>query len=66
MRKEMEEALMEARVKLLKAKLDLAIEQRDRFITNCHRLLRMPNKEREEDIEDCNADLEKLNDLPFK
>lgn len=53
-----QEALEKNRI--LQAKLNLAVQQRNGFITNYHTVMRMPFKERSEIIDDCNQDLEKL------
>lgn len=47
---------------ILKAQLDLAVQQRDGFAANYHAVMRIPFSERNEIIGDCNYDIEKLND----
>lgn len=54
----LKDRVYEERIKILQARLDKAIEQRDRFAKNFHGLSRVPYQEQREIIEDCNADIE--------
>lgn len=58
---DLEREILLKRVELLKKKLDLAVQQRDGFMTNYHAIMRVPFSERYEIVEDCNRDLDKLN-----
>lgn len=54
----LKDRVYEERIKILQARLDKAIEQRDRFAKNYHGVSRIPYQEQREIIEDCDAELE--------
>lgn len=56
--------MLKMRIRQLEARLDLAIKQRDGFAANYHAVMRVPFQERNEIIEECNADIEKENGEP--
>lgn len=45
------------RIKILQARLDLAVQQRDRFASNYHEVTRIPHQERREIMEDCDDEI---------
>lgn len=51
-----------ARIRILNAKLDLAIRQRDVFMNGYHAVSKIPHTERKEILNDCDNELEKLNE----
>lgn len=57
---ESERDVLLRRIKVLQAKLERAVEQRDGFMKNYHACMRVPFSERNEILTDCNEDLEKL------
>lgn len=59
-----EQDALRAENRILKAKLELAIEQRDGFMKNYHAVMRVPHAERHEIYTDCNDDLEKVATTP--
>lgn len=52
--------VLEQRIKILNARLEKAIEQRNRFAKNYHEVSRVPHQERREIIEDCDLELEQI------
>lgn len=50
----------DVQIRQLRAQLDLAIKQRDGFMDNYHAVLKVPFQERRETIEECNTELEKI------
>ncbi len=56
----MEVEILKERVRILKAQLELSIQQRDRFMKSYHVAARIPFAERREILTECNEDMEKL------
>lgn len=56
----MEVDVLEERVRILKAQLEMALQQRDRFMQSYHVAARIPFAERHEILTECNEDLQKL------
>lgn len=56
----MSEAELTEEVRKLRVKLEIAIQQRDGFARNYHDVTRVPFQERHEIIEDCNAEIERI------
>lgn len=48
--------------RILRAKFDLAVKQRDATLQHLNQVSKIPFKERQELLDDYNADLEKLNE----
>jgi hypothetical protein len=57
-----EQEALKTENRILRAKLNLAIEQRDRFMKQLHEIRRIPHAERYEILTDYDQDLEKLNE----
>lgn len=52
------------RIKILQAKFDKSLEQRDHFAGRYHEVARIPHQERREIIEDCDREIELAGKLP--
>ena len=53
------ERVLNERIRILKARLDVATEQRNRFAKNYHEVSKIPHQERREIILDCDAEIER-------
>lgn len=57
---------LQQEIRVLRQKLEKAIEQRDGFMRNYHAVMRVPHAERHEIYRDCNDDLDKISATPSR
>jgi hypothetical protein len=55
----LKERVLNERIRMLHAKLEVALRQRDGFAENLHAVTKIPYQERREILEDCNAEIER-------
>lgn len=55
----LKERVFEARIRLLQARLEVAVRQRDNFAQKFHEVTKTPYQERREDIVDCDAEIDR-------
>lgn len=55
----LKDRVFEERIRILQARLEVAIRQRDGFAENYHAVTKTPYQERREILEDCNAEIER-------
>ena len=53
------ERVLNERIRILQARLDKAVEQRDRFAKNYHEVTRVPHQERHEIINECDSEIDR-------
>lgn len=61
----LKERVFNERIRILQAKLEKAIEQRDRFARNYHRVARIPHQECRENLRDCDHEIESAGEPKF-
>lgn len=59
---DVEREVLLKRIKVLNAKLDLAIKQRNNFMESYHHIMRVPFAERADVMQSRDEDLDKLNE----
>lgn len=56
----LKERVLNERIRILQAKLEVALRQRDGFAENYHAITKIPFQERREILEDCDAEIERV------
>lgn len=56
----LKERVLNERIRILQAKLEVALRQRDGFAENYHAVTKTPFQERREILEDCDAEIERV------
>jgi hypothetical protein len=57
------ERVLNEKVKILKAQLEIALKQRDGFAKNYHSVCKIPFQERREILSECDAEIEQVRQL---